>query len=58
MRRPTLAVLREVLVHLRLQVGQHRRRVPLKLDTRALRAVQMEKTPVLPDLGTVAASSQ
>jgi hypothetical protein len=30
----------------------------LKLDARALRAVQMEKTPLLPDLGTVAASSR
>ena len=30
----------------------------LKLDPRALRAVQMEKTPVLPGLGTVATSSR
>jgi hypothetical protein len=30
----------------------------LKLDPRALRAVQREKTPVLPGLGTIAASSR
>jgi hypothetical protein len=30
----------------------------LKLDPRALRAVQVEKTPVLPGLGAVAVSSR